>query len=158
MKVLKWIGLAVAGLLAVVLFLDTFGGKLFDGPLGPIPGGAFVGPVNPAPNPDWTQIPDVIELEIRPSEPWSLSVWGVEHEGELYVPHASGAMRRWVPVALEDPRVRVRTGGQIYERTIVRSEDPAVRQPVLQKLAAKYGFDQSGEDDGTVWLFRLAPR
>lgn len=160
MRVMRWVGITFAGLVvvgAVVLFLDTFGGKLFDGPLGPIPGGAFVGPVNPEPDPDWSQIEDVIELEIRPEEPWSLSIWGVEIDGELYVPSASGARRRWPPVALADPRVRVRTGGQIYERRIEKVEPGPLRTRVIQALAEKYGFD-STQDDGSTWVFHLAPR
>ena len=101
-------------------FGDTFGGMLFDGPIGPIPGGALSGPGDPNPNPDWTALPEVIELEIRPEKPWSLSVWNAVVDGKLYVPSAFGARRRWPAVALEDPRVRFRAGGKIYERRIVR--------------------------------------
>ncbi len=158
MKILRWAGLALAAVVVVILLLDTFGGKFFDGPLGPIPGGAFVGQVNADTNPDWTGIEDVIELEIRPDEPWSLSVWGAEVDGELYVPSGSGASRRWPPVALADPRARVRTGGQIYERTIAKVEPGPLRTKVLGTLAQKYGFDASEEDDGSVWIFHLAPR
>src|SRR5262245_45147057 len=98
----------VAFVLAVVLVLDTFGGFLFHGPLGPIPGGAFRGPVDPNP-PDWSDLEKVIELEIRPTRPWSLHVWNVVIDGEPYVPSAMGAHRRWTAVAMVDPMVRVRT-------------------------------------------------
>ena len=53
MRILKWIGIVVGSLIAIVFLLDTFGGYLFDGPLGPIPGGAFRGAVNPEPHPSW---------------------------------------------------------------------------------------------------------
>lgn len=159
MKILKWIGIVIVGLIAIVLFLDTFGGKFLDGPIGPIRGGAFVGSVNPETNPDWSQIGQEIQIEIRPEEPWSLTVWAVEHEGALYIPHASGRLRRWVPVAMADPRIRVRTGGQIYEQMLERlPDDAAVRPVVLQKIAKKYGFDTDGGDDGSVWLFKVTPR
>jgi len=157
MKILRRVGLGLAVVVGVVLLLDTFGGMLFDGPLGPIPGGAFEGKVSPEPHPDWSRIEDVIELEIRPENPWSLSVWGVEVDGDLYVPSASGARRRWTPVALADPRVRVRTGGQIYERRIEKLEPGATRTRVLRALAQKYGFDAE-DDDGSTWIFRLGPR
>lgn len=158
MKALRWIGIALAVVIAVVLFLDAFGGKFLDGPLGPIPGGAFVGPVRSNPNPDWSRIGDTLEIEIRPDEPWSLTVWGVELDGELYVPHASGPIRRWVPVALEDPRIRVRTNGEIYERTLVQLDpDDPRRARILAALVEKYGLG-GGEDDGSTWLFHIAPR
>src|SRR5882672_10026527 len=103
MRIVRWVlGVivgAIATVVAVVLLLDTFGGYLFDGPLGPIPGGAFTGPVDSNPRPDWSNLEEVIELEIRPARPWSLSIWNVVVAGELYVPSASGARRRWPAVA-----------------------------------------------------------
>lgn len=158
-RILKWIAAAVGAVVVLVLLLDTFGGYLFDGPLGPIPGGAFKGPVNPEQNPAWSQVEKVMELEIRPSKPWSLSIWAVVVDGELYSPSAFGAHRRWPAVALQDPRVRVRTHGQIYERTLEQVTDPDLKKRVGQAAAARYGFDaeQSARDD-TTWYFHYAPR
>ena len=159
MRILRWVLGAVVTVIVVWLLLDTFGGFLFDGPLGPIPGGAFTGPVNPDPHSDWTNLDEVIELEIRPAKPWSLSVWNVVIDGELYVPSASGARRRWTAVAVKEPLVRVRAHGQIYERRIERVTDPALSLRIGQALAARYGFDppQDPEQD-TTWYFHLAPR
>ena len=159
MRILKWIAAAIGGVVAVVLLLDTFGGYLFDGPLGPIPGGAFAGPVNPERNPDWSQVEKVIELEIRPSKPWSLSIWAVVVDGELYSPSAFGARRRWPSVALADPRVRVRTNGQIFERELERVTDPDLKKRVGQAVATRYGFDaEDAARDDTTWYFHYAPR
>jgi hypothetical protein len=160
MRILKWIAIAVATIAGVLLLLDTFGGYLFDGPLGPIPGGAFAGPVNPDPRPDWSGVEKVIELEIRPAKPWSLSIWAVVVDGELYSPSAFGARRRWPAVALQDPRVRVRTNGQIYERTLERVTDPALRKRVGEAAAARYDFDakQAGGEEDQTWYFHYAPR
>ena len=69
MRILKWVTAAIGIVVVVILLLDTFGGYLFDGPLGPIPGGAFEGQINPERNPDWSHVEKVIELEIRPSKP-----------------------------------------------------------------------------------------
>ena len=158
-RILKWVAAVLGALVAVVLLLDTFGGYLFNGPLGPIPGGAFRGAVNPEANPDWSQVEKVMELEIRPSKPWSLSIWAVVVDGELYSPSAFGARRRWPAVALQDPRVRVRTQGQIYERTLERVTDPELKKRVGEAVAARYGFDaeQAARDD-TTWYFHYAPR
>ena len=158
-RVLRWVLGAVATVVVVVALLDTFGGYLFDGPLGPIPGGAFKGPVNPGPHPDWSDLEKVIELEIRPAKPWSLSIWNVVVDGELYLPSASGARRRWTAVAMKEPLVRLRTHGQIYELRLERVTDPALRLRVGQALAKRYGFDppQDPEQD-TTWYFHVTPR
>lgn len=159
MRILRWILGIVAALVLIVALLDTFGGYLFDGPLGPIPGGALGGPVNSNPNSDWSNPEEVIELEIRPGKPWSLSVWNTVLDGELYVPSAMGARRRWTAVALEQPLVRVRTRGQIYERRIEKVEDPALRLRIGRAIAERYGTTppESAEADTTLY-FRLASR
>jgi hypothetical protein len=159
MRMLRLVAGAVVAAIAVVVILDTFGGWLFDGPLGPIPGGAFRGSVDPTRNPDWSNLEKVIELEIRPSRPWSLSIWNVVLDGELYVPSAFGAHRRWPAVALTDPLVRVRTHGHIYERRIEKVTDPALRLRIGRAIAERYGSTppQNPEDDPT-WYFQLVPR
>jgi hypothetical protein len=159
LRILKWPAAAIGTVVAIVLLLDTFGGYLFDGPLGPIPGGAFSGPTNPERNPDWSRVEEVIELEIRPARPWSLSIWAVVVDGELYSPSAFGERRRWPAVVLADPRVRVRTNGQIYERNLERVTDPALERRVGEAVATRYGFDKGeAARDDTTWYFRYAPR
>lgn len=158
MRILRWLlGIVVAVVFAVVL-LDTFGGYLFDGPLGPIPGGAFVGPVDPNPAPAWADMEEVMELEIRPEKPWSLSVWNVVIDGELYVPSARGAQRRWTSVALADPKVRVRTHGKIYEQRIEQVTDPALRRKIGEAVVARYGLEPDEDALETTWFFHIAPR
>jgi hypothetical protein len=158
-RVLRWLLGGIVAAIVVVLLLDTFGGFLLDGPIGPIPGGALTGPVNPDPRPDWSDLERVIELEIRPARPWSLHVWNVVIDGQLYVPSARGASRRWTAVAVREPLVRIRTHGQIYELRIERVTDPTLRRRLGQALAQRYDFEpaQDPEQD-TTWYFRLAPR
>ena len=88
MKVVRLVGRGLAVVVVAVLLLDTFGGYLMEGPLGPIPGGAFKGDVST--DPDWSAVEEVIELEIRPEKPWSLSIWCSVVDGELYVPSGHG--------------------------------------------------------------------
>jgi hypothetical protein len=159
MRILRWLFGGLTAVILVVLLLDTFGGYLFDGPLGPIPGGRLVGPVTSEPNPAWSDLEKVIELEIRPAKPWSLSVWNVVIDGELYVPSARGESRRWTSVALADPRVRVRARGRIYERRIVRVTDPGLRKRIGAAVAQRYGFEPpANPEHDTTWYFHLAPR
>lgn len=159
-KVLKWIGLTVVTLALVVFLLDSFGGYFMDGPLGPIPGGRMSGPVvDPAEPLDWNGIEREIEIEVRPEQPWSLTVWRAVVDGDLYIPSGGGAQRRWTQVAIADPRVRVRSQGRIREGCLVRIEDKDVRRPALEALLETYGLTGSPEgDDGSVWLFRVEPR
>ncbi len=159
MRIARWLLGIVAAAVLVVALLDTFGGHLFDGPLGPIPGGAFVGPVDPNPAPEWGDTEEVIELEIRPEKPWSLSVWNVVLDGTLYVPSARGAQRRWTTVALANPNVRVRTGGKIYEQRIEKIDDPALRRRIGEAIVARYRLEAGNEEDlQSTWFFRIAPR
>jgi hypothetical protein len=159
MKILKWLATAVGSILLIVVLLDTFGGYVFDGPLGPIPGGALSGPVNTTDELDLSKIENELELEIRPSKPWSLSIWSVVVDGELYSPSAFGEKRRWPKVVLEDPRVRLRTNGQVYERRLERVTDPELKKRVGAAVAAKYGLDAKQASEGdTTWFFHYAAR
>lgn len=159
MKILGWVARVLAVVVVAVLLLDTFGGMLLDGPLGPIPGGRMSGPVSGDPHPDWSNLEQVVELEIRPSRPWSLSIWNAVIDGELYVPSAMGARRRWPEVALADPRVRLRTRGQIHELRIEKVNNPLLRARLGAAFAERYDFDPpaSPEQDAT-WYFHLTPR
>ncbi len=159
-KVLKWIGLGVAVVVVSVFLLDRFGGYFMDGPLGPIPGGHMSGPVvDPAEPFDWSGVEREIEIEVRPEQPWSLTVWRAVVDGDLYIPSGGGAKRRWTQVAIADPRVRVRSRGRIWEGCLVRVEDLETRRPPREALAETYGMPGfGGEDDGSIWLFRVDPR
>ena len=80
-------------------------------------------------------------------------------DGNLYIPSGNGAERRWTQVAIADPRVRVRSQGQIQEGCLVRIEDQATRGRVRAELGKIYPLPGGGgEDDGSGWLFRVDPR
>ena len=159
-KVLKWIGIALITLVLGVFLLDSFGGYFMDGPLGPIPGGRMSGPVVDSDQPlDWSGVEEDIAIEVRPEKPWSLTVWRAVLDGNLYIPSGNGAERRWTQVTLADPRVRIRSQGRIQEGCLVRIEDQATRGRVRAELAKIYPLPSGGgEDDGSVWLFRVDPR
>ena len=159
-KVLKWIGLALITIVVGVFLLDSFGGYFMDGPLGPIPGGHMSDPVVDATEPlDWSGLEEEIAIEVRPEQPWSLTVWRAVVDGNLYIPSGNGAERRWTQVAIADPRVRVRSQGRIQEGCLVRIEDPATREKVRAELGKIYPVPLGdGEDDGRLWVFRVDPR
>ncbi len=158
-KIAQWVLGVVGVLILTFVLLDTLGGFFLDGPLGPIPGGALQGPVNGDADPDWAALNPgkVIELEIRPHRPWSLSVWNAVVDGELYVPSAFGARRRWTKVVIEDPRVRVRIGDQIFEQRAVKVGNRETRKRVAQAFADRYDLGDPDRDI-TSWFFHLTER
>jgi len=88
------------------------------GPFLLLPGGALSGEVVTEPVSDWSFVDDLfVDLEVRPSEPYSVELNYVIKDGTLYIDPAEG--RRWLDYLRQDPRVRVRFGGQIYPGTAV---------------------------------------
>ena len=128
-------------------------------PLGPIPGGRLGGREAAEPVADWSFARDAetIEVETRPGDPHSVTVWCVVHAGRLYVPSRHPRNKRWVQNVLEDPRVRVRVGDSVYLGRVQRVTDEAELEAVVPDLLAKYGSERP-EEEPDVWLFRIDPR
>ena len=94
------------------------------GPIFMIPGGALRGDVEATAVEDWSFVDDRwVDLEVRPSDPYSVELNYTVRDGKLYIDPAEG--RRWLDYIREDPRVRVRFGGRVYAATAVLVEDPA---------------------------------
>lgn len=151
--------LVLAGAAALAVAAVAVAARFSDGPIGPFPGGALSGTVDPDPNPDWRAAGTTVELEIRPHDPWSLRTYAIPYGRELYVPSFQAERRRWVPVALADPRVRVRLGDRLYERRLERVEDAATRARLVELMAQLHGWRPDGiAGRDTTWYFRLAAR
>ena len=83
------------------------------GPFLVFPGGALRGEVVTEPVTDWSFVDDsFVDLETRPSDPYSVELNYFVKDGQLYIDPAEG--RRWLAHIREDPRVRVRFGGKVY--------------------------------------------
>ena len=151
--------LAVAGAAALALAVVAVAARFADGPIGPFPGGALSGSVDPDPSPDWRVAGSTVELEIRPDDPWSLRTDAIPYGRELYVPSFQAERRRWVPVALADPRVQVRLGHCLHEWRLERVTDPATRACLVELMAQLHGWAPDGiAGRDTTWYFHLAPR
>jgi hypothetical protein len=97
------------------------------GPFLIFPGGALRGDVVSEPVDDWSFADALfVDLEVRPSDPYSVELNYTVMEGRLYVDPAEG--RRWLDYIREDPHVRVRFDGKIYPATAVLVEDPTERK------------------------------
>ena len=99
-----------------------------------------------------------MQLETRPSDPYSVNVWVMAAEGSVYVAAGGGRESSWAQHIAEDPRVRLRIGDAIYELRAVEADDEASRATVLAATRAKY--DMSPDDDRVddAVLYRLEPR
>ena len=153
--------LAVGGLL--------IGARLSDGPLAIIAGGPFTsGEMIKGPEPDWSFVHDIREVEFQLLEPTrSRTTWIIEHQGKAYIP--SGYMttwwgkiwKKWPHEAEKDGRILLRIGDKTYERQLVRIQTGPLLAPVIAELSRKYmgGAELPVEavTSGYLWLFELAP-
>lgn len=139
-------------------------------------GGPLEGTVAGGTVADWRDVPTVVQLETRPSSPYSIYIWGVSSGSDFYVSSASWRSflqigdARWVAHIAEDPRVRLRVGDTLYERKAVRVGDAAELEAVVTLFETKYGDgppvsrlreqleEAAPADWDGVGIFRLDPR
>ena len=125
----------LAALLAAVFAVGC------GGPFLVIPGGELSGEVVTEPVDDWSFVSDsFVDLETRPSEPYSVELNYIVMDGKLYIDPAEG--RVWLEYIREDPRVRVRFGDRIYPLEAVLVGQPGELE----------GFDADR------FIYRLDPR
>ena len=104
------IALAIVATLAGCDFVPFSGGKL-EGKLAEIPV-------------DWEKVaqPDVVQLETRPGDPYSVKLWIIGQGPLLYV-HAGANRAAWVEHIEADANVRVLIDGNLYELVAERVAD-----------------------------------
>jgi hypothetical protein len=108
---------------------------------------------------DWTPLNDVeiVQLETRPSDPYSVNIWMVGLGSDVYVATGSDDTN-WTEYIDEDTDVRLRVEGRIYELEAFELTDNREKRTVAAAYVEKYGLD--AEDnwvlDGQV--FRLDRR
>jgi hypothetical protein len=135
------------------------------GPLGPLPGGSLDGRVAGTPAGDWafSDAHKTVQLEVRPSNPYSVNVWCTEAKGRLYVGAGQGPSSTWAQALLEDPSARIRIGGVIYEVTAARVSSIDEIRDYLDSLSSKYeisdatssDFESTADRPASAVLFRL---
>jgi hypothetical protein len=130
------------------------------GPIGPFPGGSLSGDVATAPPADWSFADEekIVQLETRPSAPYSVNLWGVGIGDRFYVASGRGGGAQWVEHIEENPDVRLRVGGTIYELRAVRVSTENDGARFLEALKRKYDWEPSARERDAAWLFRLDPR
>ena len=110
------------------------------GPLGPIAGGRISGVPHDDLVSDWifaSQFRYAI-LEVRPSDPYSVTVNYYPVAGRLYLDIGKQAgWHRWRRYIREDPHVRVRFGDRIYRAVAKTVTDPSEIAALLPAYFAK---------------------
>ena len=89
---------------------------------------------------DWSFTDKIQTVKIQTQTPfllpYSVSIWCAAYNNNLYVTSYRG--RRWVEDIIRDPHVRLKIGGQIFERTLSLVNDPNEKVAVLQAKGKKY--------------------
>lgn len=162
----------VGGLLALLFVIVgalVVGARFADGPIAIVAGGPFrSGERVGGPEPDWSFVRDVREVEFQLLHPArSRTTWILYHDGKAYIP--CGYMttwwgriwKQWPHEAARDPRILLRIGDALYERRLVRIHDGPVVAPLLAELGRKYGngreVPMEAVTSGSLWLYELAP-
>jgi len=129
-----------------------------NGPTGLLPGGNLEGETQPAP-PDWSFAGDygTAQIETRPQDPYSVNLVFTILDGGLYV-NAGDSETQWVKNMTEDPRVRLRVDGVVYELRAERVTDADEITAFGEAWTSQSMFrrDPAGYDE--VFIYRLVAR
>ena len=107
-----------------------------------IPGGELSGRTLDPPT-EWGEVPDTIQIETRPADPYSINIWSVGLGADLYVATGDDGTT-WTGHLEEDNSVRVRLHDRIYALEAAAVHDAAERDRVARAYAEKYEVDPGG--------------
>lgn len=139
----RW-SIRVALALVVGMLLSGIWARLFaGGPVGPMPGGWIRGEASTGPIEDWDALADEQYLLVESRAgllPYSSSCWFMVTGGRIHLMlpalFGDGLARR----IDEDPLVRIKVNGRIYEqRAVAVSDDGLVGElmgPILRRIGA----------------------
>ena len=113
-----------------------------DKPFGFIPGRALDGNEKPPPQ-DWSEIQKIhtVQLEFRPGKPYSINIWAVGIDGDMYIATGEDGTR-WTEYLQQTPSVRVRVQESIYPLNAVRVFDASERKSATDAFIAKYNLER----------------
>lgn len=128
------------------------------GDFSPLSSGELTGSVMPAPA-DWGIVAsdDIVQLETRAPEPYTVNLWVIGQGSELYV-FAGDNKAAWIEHMTANPDVRLKMSDVIYELTSERVTDAAEFETFAQAWAAKYGNRPQNENVDETYLMRLVAR
>ena len=127
-------------------------------PVAMFAGGELSGTDTPVPL-EWSasDAVETVQLEVRPSNPYSVNIWGVGVGSDFFIASAS-ADNRWAGYIDDNPNVRLRIGDAIYEMRALEANNPTDREIFLAAAKRKYDFEPEPEQESDARLFKLFPR
>ena len=128
-------------------------------PLGWIPGGKLEGEPVDAPVSDWEFAKKVenLQLETHPEDPYSVNIWFVTEDANLWVIAGGGETSYWAKYLFADPRALVRIEGKLYPRKAVRVADTEEILHVQELYIEKYGYTRDVNGVFKPVVIRLDP-
>jgi len=130
------------GVLALTVLVAGFFGWarfLADPPFGPIPSGRLRGELSPPPA-DWSIAEGIQHLPVEhrgDGLPWSTRSWFILYEGRVHLIRASLFGSGLHERLREDPRVRVRVAGRLYDQVAKQVDVAGVYSAALPALARR---------------------
>ncbi|MEX0942014.1 MAG: hypothetical protein WD002_05650 [Pseudomonadales bacterium] len=122
-------------------------------PVSFIPGGSLSGEVRQPPL-EWMGVPETIQVETNPVDPYSINIWAVDIGEHLYI--ATGADgTTWSGYIEQNPSVRVRVDGNLYDFTASKVTDPVEHADVADLYVQKYELDPADNWVETGIVFRF---
>jgi len=125
-------------------------------PLSMIPGGQLSGQIQPAPS-TWADVPETIQVETRPSDPYSINIWSVGIGPDLYISTGADGTT-WSEFINTDSRIRARVGSNLHELDATLITDQVERSAVVAAYVAKYELDKDDNWVDKGLIFRLDRR
>ena len=109
--------------------------------LSPTPGICWTPPAATTPG-DWSfsDAYGTIQLEVRPSDPYSVNVWCAAVQGTLYIGAGGGASSVWAQELLDDARARVRMDTVLYDVVAARVTNTAEIEAYIDEATAGQGI------------------
>ena len=129
-----------------------------SGPVMLLPGGELSGDPTPAPS-DWAFAGDygTVQLESRPSDPYSVNIAYTIVDGQLYI-NAGDTETQWVKNMAADPNVRLRMEGALYELQAERVTDAAAIDAFGEAWTNQSMFRRDPRELERVWIYQLVAR
>lgn len=129
-----------------------------DEPFIVLSGGALSGEVVEPPA-DWSAVDhvEIVQLETRPEDPYSVNIWAVALGHDLYVATGEDGTN-WTENLRSDPNVRLRADGKIYQLRATPVSDPDERAAVAAAYVRKYDVDADDNWVAVGQIFRLDRR
>ena len=139
-RLLKIAGTIIIGLVLLLVVLSITGLE----PRGRAPGLWLKGNVVTTPVTDWSFTDNDPTVKLQTQSwyllPHSVTINCIAYNGQLYLSsvYPAGTARSWNDNVLRDPRVRLKIGNDVYDRTLSLVTDPGEKAGVLEARKKKY--------------------